>query len=62
MGRKREHLGVLASDPGKIERKFQGVKILPTYEESLRDYSPANQKPDKTILLDKTKNEKNNEE
>lgn len=45
-----------------IERKFQGVKILPTYEESLRDYSPVNQKPDKTILLDKTKNEKNNEE
>lgn len=34
-----------------IEVKFQGVKVEPTYEESLRDYSSIyNKKPDKTIL------------
>lgn len=39
-----------------IEIKFQGVKIEPTYEESLRDYSSINIKnSDKTIIL---KNEK----
>jgi antitoxin component YwqK of YwqJK toxin-antitoxin module len=39
-----------------IEVKFQGVKVTPTYEESLRDYSSIyNKKPDKTILLDKDK-------
>lgn len=39
-----------------IEVKFQGVKIKPTYEESLRDYSSIyNKKPDKTIILDKDK-------
>ena len=39
-----------------IETKFQGVKVTPTYEESLRDYSSIyNKKPDKTILLDKDK-------
>lgn len=39
-----------------IEVKFQGVKVTPTYEESLRDYSSIyNKKPDKTILLDKEK-------
>ncbi len=39
-----------------IEIKFQGVKVTPTYEESLRDYSSIyNKKPDKTILLDKDK-------
>lgn len=33
-----------------IEVKFQGVKVTPTYEESLRDYSEIyNKKPDKTI-------------
>lgn len=45
-----------------IETKFQGVKIVPTYEESLRDYSSIyNKKPDKTILLDKNKNDKTEE-
>lgn len=40
-----------------IETKFQGEKIIPTYEESLRDYSSINiKKPDKTIL-DKEKKE-----
>lgn len=46
-----------------IEIKFQGVKIEPTYEESLRDYSSIyNKKPDKTILeKDKKKiNEEDN--
>lgn len=39
-----------------IETKFQGVKITPTYEESLRDYSIINtKKPDKTINLNKDK-------
>lgn len=43
-----------------IEIKFQGVKVTPTFEESLRDYSSIyNKKPDKTIILDKDK--KNNE-
>ena len=42
-----------------IEIKFQGQKITPTYEESLRDYSAIyNKKPDKTILLDKDKKKK----
>ncbi|MDF2451724.1 MAG: hypothetical protein K0S26_1228 [Bacteroidota bacterium] len=48
-----------------IEVKFQGVKVTPTYEESLRDYSSIyNKKPDKTILLDKDKkkDEKQGEE
>ena len=37
-----------------VEIKFQGVKIEPTYEESLRDYSEIyNKKPDKTIKLEK---------
>lgn len=42
-----------------IEIKFQGVKVQPTYEESLRDYSEIyNKKPDKTISdKDKTKSE-----
>ena len=43
-----------------IEVKFQGVKVTPTFEESLRDYSSINsKKPDKTIILekDKVKNE-----
>jgi uncharacterized protein len=46
-----------------IEIKFQGVKISPTYEESLRDYSSIyNKKPDKTIILNKdnSKSEKEN--
>ncbi len=39
-----------------IEVKFQGIKVEPTYEESLRDYSSIyNKKPDKTIILDKDK-------
>lgn len=39
-----------------IERKFQGVKVLPTFEESQRDYSAAShKKPDQTINLDKAK-------
>lgn len=39
-----------------IEVKFQGVKVTPTYEESLRDYSAIyNKKPDKTLMLDKDK-------
>ena len=39
-----------------IEVKFQGVKVTPTYEESLRDYSSIySKKPDKTINLDKEK-------
>jgi len=34
-----------------IEVKFQGTKVTPTYEESIRDYSSVNsKKPDKTIL------------
>jgi uncharacterized protein len=48
-----------------IETKFQGIKVTPTYEESLRDYSSIyNKKPDKTILLDKDKkkDDKNEEE
>ncbi len=50
-----------------IEIKFQGIKVEPTYEESLRDYSVIyNKKSDKTINLDKEKKktevpEKNNE-
>jgi len=40
-----------------IERKFQGTKISPSYEESQRDYSSiTNKKPDKTINLEKNKN------
>jgi antitoxin component YwqK of YwqJK toxin-antitoxin module len=35
-----------------IEIKFQGVKIKPTYEESLRDY-PTIKNTQKTIKLDK---------
>ncbi len=39
-----------------IEIKFQGIKINPTYEESLRDYSSLyNKKPDKTIILENSK-------
>lgn len=39
-----------------IEIKFQGVKLTPTYEESLRDYSSIySKKPDKTINLEKEK-------
>lgn len=39
-----------------VERKFQGVKIIPTFEESQRDYSAAvRKKPDQTINLDKNK-------
>lgn len=39
-----------------VEIKFQGVKIEPTYEESLRDYSAIyNKKPDNTINLEKDK-------
>jgi hypothetical protein len=43
-----------------IEVKFQGVKVEPTYEESLRNYSSIyNKKPDKTILeKEKNKTEK----
>ena len=44
-----------------VEIKFQGVKIEPTYEESLRDYSAIyNKKPDTTINLenDKKKDDK----
>lgn len=41
-----------------IERKFQGTKIIPTFEESQRDYSSAyKKKPDQTINLDKKKKE-----
>lgn len=46
-----------------IETKFQGVKIEPTYEESLRDYSEIyNKKPDKTINLEKEKKKDDKEE
>lgn len=48
-----------------IETKFQGVKVQPTYEESIRDYSSIySKKPDKTINLEKekTKDEKPEEE
>lgn len=48
-----------------IEIKFQGMKIEPTYEESIRDYSAIySKKPDKTINLEKekTKDEKPDEE
>ena len=47
-----------------IEIKFQGVKLEPTFEESLRDYSSIyNKKPDKTILeKDKKKDDKKGEE
>jgi len=39
-----------------VEIKFQGVKIEPTYEESLRDYSAIyNKKPDTTINLENDK-------
>lgn len=39
-----------------IEIRFQGIKIEPTYEESLRDYSKvSNNKTNTTILLDKDK-------
>lgn len=42
-----------------IEIKFQGIKITPTYEESLRDYSSmAIKKADKTILDKEKKPEK----
>lgn len=44
-----------------IETKFQGIKIVPTFEESQRDYSSIyNKKPDKTIL-DKEKEKKKDE-
>ena len=51
---------VMCGGENDIEVKFQGVKIEPTYEESLRDYSSIyNKKPDKTILeKDKNKIEK----
>ncbi len=46
-----------------IEVKFQGLKITPTYEESLRDYSSIyNKKPDKTIILDKGKKKDENKD
>lgn len=47
-----------------IEVKFQGVKVVPTFEESQRDYSSIyNKKSDKTILdKDKTKNDVKDEE
>ena len=47
-------------DVNDIETKFQGVKILPTYEESLRDYSSLlnTKKPDKTILDKDKKDDK----
>lgn len=48
-----------------IEVKFQGIKIEPTFEESIRDYSSIySKKPDKTINLekDKKKDEKPDEE
>jgi antitoxin component YwqK of YwqJK toxin-antitoxin module len=46
-----------------IEIKFQGVKIEPTYEESLRDYSAIyNKKPDKTINLEKEKKKDDKQE
>ena len=51
-----------------IETKFQGIKVTPTYEESLRDYSSIyNKKADKTILdkdkkVDSKKNENKDEE
>jgi antitoxin component YwqK of YwqJK toxin-antitoxin module len=39
-----------------IEVKFQGIKIEPTFEESIRDYSSIySKKPDKTINLEKEK-------
>lgn len=42
-----------------IEIKFQGIKITPTYEESLRDYSSMTiKKADKTILDKEKKPEK----
>ena len=42
-----------------IEIKFQGIKITPTYEESLRDYSSVTiKKADKTILDKDKKPEK----
>lgn len=45
-----------------IEVKFQGTKVVPTYEESIRDYSSVtSKKPDKTIL-DKEKEVKKDEE
>ncbi len=43
-----------------IETKFQGIKVTPTYEESMRDYSSIyNKKPDKTINIDKDKKKVN---
>lgn len=43
-----------------IEIKFQGIKVTPTYEESMRDYSAIyNKKPDKTINIDKDKKKVN---
>lgn len=46
-----------------IERKFQGVKVTPTYEESLRDYSNINKKKsDQTINREKKDGEKEPEE
>ena len=38
-----------------IEIKFQGIKITPTYEESLRDYSETQMKKSDKTILDKTK-------
>ncbi len=47
-----------------IEVKFQGTKIVPTYEESIRDYSSiTSKKPDKTILdKEQKQNEKQDKE
>lgn len=45
-----------------IEVKFQGVKVTPTFEESIRDYSSIySKKPDKTINLEKDKKKVNEE-
>lgn len=45
-----------------IEIKFQGVKLKPSYEESLRDYSSIySKKPDKTINLEKEKKKEDEE-
>ena len=38
-----------------IEIKFQGIKVTPTYEESLRDYSETQMKKADKTILDKTK-------
>lgn len=45
-----------------VEVKFQGVKVTPTFEESVRDYSSIySKKPDKTINLEKEKKKVNEE-